>query len=185
MKKIIITVLGKDRPGIIAAVTQVLFELEFNIEDVRQTILQSEFCGIFIAVGPDAVPASQIEKEILAVTDPMDQYCHIKNLATTSPQPWAVGSGEPFVISTRGPDCKGLVAQITAILAAYQVNVTQLQAVFRGGNDPADNVMVYEVDVPLGVDLVELRSRLRAKARELNLEINFQHKKIFESINRI
>ena len=28
------------------------------------------------------------------------------------------------------------------------VNVTQLQAVFRGGSEPEANVMVYEVDVP-------------------------------------
>ena len=42
MKRFIISVLGKDRPGIIAAVTKVLFDLELNIEDVSQTILQNQ-----------------------------------------------------------------------------------------------------------------------------------------------
>ena len=58
MKKYIITILGRDQPGIIAAVSQVLFEQDFNIEDVRQTILQSEFSGIFIILGPDNVDCS-------------------------------------------------------------------------------------------------------------------------------
>jgi glycine cleavage system transcriptional repressor len=52
MKKMIISVLGKDRPGIIAAVTRILYELDCNIENVSQTILQNEFSGIFIAGVP-------------------------------------------------------------------------------------------------------------------------------------
>ena len=55
MNKLIISVLGKDRPGIIAAVTKVLLDEDFNIEDVSQTILQNQFSGIFIAAGPDQV----------------------------------------------------------------------------------------------------------------------------------
>ena len=47
MNKMIISVLGKDRPGIIAAVTGVLFQKDFNIEDVSQTIIQNQFSGIF------------------------------------------------------------------------------------------------------------------------------------------
>jgi predicted amino acid-binding ACT domain protein len=53
MKKFIISVLGQDQPGIIAAVTRVLFEQDFNIEDVSQTILQVQFSSIFIVTGPD------------------------------------------------------------------------------------------------------------------------------------
>jgi len=52
MKKMIISVLGKDRPGIIAAVTRILFEQDCNIENVSQTILQNEFSGSFIVGVP-------------------------------------------------------------------------------------------------------------------------------------
>lgn len=184
MEKYIITILGKDQPGIIAAVSQVLFEQDFNIEDVRQTILQSEFSGIFVILGPDNVDCSQLQDDILAATAALDLDCHVKALAPM-PQQWTESAVESFVISTRGPDCKGLVAQIAALLAGHHINVTQLHAVFRGGSAPQDNVMVYEVDIPKTVDLHHLREALRAKADQLNLEINFQHKRIFESINRI
>lgn len=39
----IITVLGSDRPGIVAAVTRVLAEHDANILDISQTILQGIF----------------------------------------------------------------------------------------------------------------------------------------------
>jgi len=42
MKKVVISVLGQDRPGIIAAVSGILFEEGCNIENVDQTILQSD-----------------------------------------------------------------------------------------------------------------------------------------------
>jgi glycine cleavage system transcriptional repressor len=184
MNKIIISVLGKDRPGIIAAVTGVLWEMDFNIEDVSQTILQSEFSGIFIATGPATVTASRLQAALQNATDRMKLHFHVKNLEL-EPNQWTTCDCEPFVITTRGPDQKGLVAQVTALLAAHNVNVTHLQAAFRGGDEPGRNIMIYEVDVPLDVDLSALRKALRAKGAELNLTISIQHKNIFEAINRV
>lgn len=184
MNKYIITILGKDQPGIIAAVSKVLFENDFNIEDVRQTILQTEFSGIFVVFGPEKVDSMQLQTYIRSATEPLNLDCHVKIL-DPGPLQWTSSATESFVISTRGPDCKGLVAQITTVLANHQVNVTQLHAVFRGGSAPEDNVMVYEVDIPTTIDTNHLRQELRAKADQLNLEINIQHKSIFESMNRI
>jgi glycine cleavage system transcriptional repressor len=89
------------------------------------------------------------------------------------------------VITTKGPDRKGLVAAITEIIARYGVNVTNLQAVFKGGDDPNSNIMIYEVDIPAGIDQQGLYTDLRAKATALSLQISIQHRNIFEAINRI
>ncbi|WEU40091.1 MAG: ACT domain-containing protein [Candidatus Odinarchaeum yellowstonii] len=40
-EKIVITVVGVDRPGIVAMVANILAENNINIEDMRSTILQS------------------------------------------------------------------------------------------------------------------------------------------------
>lgn len=47
--KIVITVLGKDRVGIIAKVTNVLAQSNVNILDISQTILQDYFTMIMLA----------------------------------------------------------------------------------------------------------------------------------------
>ena len=97
----------------------------------------------------------------------------------------AAPESESFVVTTRGPDRKGLVAGITSVFAAHKVNVSQLRAVFRGGDEPGNNIMIYEVDVPLDTDQKELRQALSEKADELNLNISIQHKNIFEAMNRV
>ena len=52
MEKVVISVLGRDRPGIVATVSRTLSESGCNIEDISQTTLQNEFAGIFIATLP-------------------------------------------------------------------------------------------------------------------------------------
>jgi glycine cleavage system transcriptional repressor len=184
MKKFIISVIGKDRPGIIASITKVLFDQDLNIEDVSQTILQNQFSGIFIASGPDTTSYGEL-KECLKNSSPdLDLHYYVRDMGSNAIE-WTNCACDPFVITTRGPDRKGLVAQITTLLASFNVNVTQLQAVFRGGDEPGKNVMIYEVDIPNDIDLGKLRTSLNEKADALKLEINLQHKNIFEAINRI
>ncbi len=185
MKKVIISVLGKDRPGIIAAVSRILFEHDCNIENVSQTILQSEFAGIFIATTPDDLSAEELHRYFEQGLAPLSLYAHIKPVRQTEPASDFTGDAEPFVITTRGPDRKGLVAEITQVIAKYRVNVTNLQAVFKGGDDPNKNIMIYEVDIPVLTDQQPLYADLREKADKLNLTISIQHRNIFEAINRI
>ncbi len=183
MKKFMITVLGEDRPGIIAAVTKVLYEQEYNIEEVSQTILQNQFSCFFIVNGPEGLSPDQLSQALEAGTS-FDLFFHVREIAKTTPA-GEIPESEPYVIVTRGPDRKGLVAGITAIFAAFGVNVGQLRAVFRGGDEPGNNTMIYEVDIPLSTDQKKLRKALSDRAQELNLEITIQHRNIFEAMNRI
>jgi len=184
MKKMIISVLGQDRPGIIAAVTRILFERDCNIENVSQTILQNEFSGIFIASVPKTLSEADLHRCLDDGLSPMGLHVFEKWVSAATPAQTAVAS-EPFVVTTRGPDRKGLVATITGIMADYRVNVTNLQAVFKGGDDPDANIMIYEVDIPGDIDHQALRRELRQKAQALSLDISIQHKLIFEAINRV
>ena len=49
MKKAVISVLGTDRKGIIAAVSRILFENDANILDISQTIVSGLFSMILVA----------------------------------------------------------------------------------------------------------------------------------------
>src|SRR3989338_4462876 len=44
-----ITVTGKDRPGIISALSETLYRAGGNLEDASMTILEGEFAMIFLA----------------------------------------------------------------------------------------------------------------------------------------
>jgi len=184
MHRVIISVLGPDRPGIIAAAAKILFASQCNIENVSQTILQNEFSGIFIVTAPDDLSIEALSARLGEGLTSLRQHVFIKPV-TAGDSGFDAGASEPFVITTRGPDQKGLVARITEIIARHGVNVTNLQAAFKGGEDPGDNIMIYEVDVPPETDFENLQQDLRARAEELGLTISIQHRRIFETINRV
>ncbi len=184
MNKVIISVLGHDRPGILAATTRVLFEQGCNLENVTQTILQSEFAGVFIASTPEELSAEELNLRLDEALSELNLYVFAKPVRSDVPV-YQVPASEPFVVTTKGPDRKGLVAAITGVMAQHGVNVTNLSAVFKGGDDPNKNIMIYEVDIPWKIDQKAFEADLRKKAGELGLDISIQHRKIFEMINRI
>ena len=46
--KAIVSVIGKDKKGIIAKVSNILYEQDINIEDISQTIMQDYFTMIMM-----------------------------------------------------------------------------------------------------------------------------------------
>lgn len=183
MKKVIITVLANDRPGILASVSEAIFREGGNLDQVSQTLLDTQFAGLFIASLPEGLSLASLQDKLRSSLSSQGMDILVKAMPETDsngPPP-----SEPFVITCFGPDRRGLVAEITAILARHKVNVTNLRAMFEGGNDPSRNLMVYEADVPLSADTSALSADLRKRAAELSLVINIQHRNIFESITRI
>jgi glycine cleavage system transcriptional repressor len=186
MNKTIITVLGKDRPGIIASVSTCLYELDCNVENANQMILQNEFAGFFIAEPPEGYTAESLKEAIDEKLSGQKLHIHV-NLMESEGNGMAtsVAQGEPFIISTIGPDQKGLVARISQIIASFGANILNLKAVFKGGDEPGDNIMSYEVLITPDIDGKGLFSELKKKAAQLDLDIRIQHKNIFNTINRI
>ena len=184
MNHVIVSVLGHDRPGIVAAVTRVFLEYHCNIENVSQTILKTEFAGSFIISMPPDLTQEELRQALNENLVTMNMHIHIESVLDQK-SGCVPGDAEPFVITTKGPDRKGLVAAISAIIASHEVNITNLQAVFKGGDDPDNNIMIYEVDIPVDIDRQEFHRALRAKADSLSLSISLQHRNIFETINRI
>ena len=62
--KTVITVIGKDRPGIIYQVSKVLFDEGLNIEDISQTVMQEYFTMIMIASGPDSLNIRELNDKL-------------------------------------------------------------------------------------------------------------------------
>jgi glycine cleavage system transcriptional repressor len=182
-QKVVISILGADRPGIVAAVSRILFEQDCNIEDVNQTTLQTEFAGIFVVSTPAGLDIDRLQKLLQESVQSMGLQVLVKSL---EPQASTVNlPREPFVITTVGPDRLGLVAGITEVIAGFGINITSLRAVFRGGERPQHNIMIYEVDVPLDTDQIAFRHALRQRAEELGLDLSLQHRDVYQAVHRV
>lgn len=61
----VLTVLGEDRVGIVAAVSGTLAEANTNIEDIRQTILGNIFSmTMLVSVDEDTLPFDELQKRL-------------------------------------------------------------------------------------------------------------------------
>ena len=65
----IITVLGSDRPGIVAAVTAVLADDEANILDISQTILQGIFTMTMLVDLEKAAEFAQLKGQLAELSE--------------------------------------------------------------------------------------------------------------------
>ncbi|HKL93973.1 MAG TPA: ACT domain-containing protein [Clostridia bacterium] len=63
--KAIVSVLGKDQTGIIAKVSMTLFEMSINIEDISQTIMQSQyFTMIMVVEMPESITIEKVNDRL-------------------------------------------------------------------------------------------------------------------------
>jgi glycine cleavage system transcriptional repressor len=183
MKKIVLFVLGPDGPGIIASISKVLVEQKCNLEDVSQTILQQQFISIFIVSMEDSTDENELLSALRSKLEPFGLVAHLKSMqAQGHSQQQAC---ESFVVTTVGPDRPGLIAGMTGVIARYGVNIINLKAVSRSERRPPDYVTIYEVDIPPSSDFKSFRAALQAKAQELGLDVNLQHREIFERIYQV
>jgi ACT domain-containing protein len=66
-EQVVITVMGQDRTGIVAQVSQVLFNANVNIIDISQTIMQDIFAMILM------VDISQANQNLIELKEALSQ----------------------------------------------------------------------------------------------------------------
>jgi glycine cleavage system transcriptional repressor len=168
----LLTAFGKDRPGIVAGVTRILYELGGNIEDASMTRLGGEFTMMLITAVPAAVSGAKLEKGLNALQKKLGVQTTLKPIPAAASSP---SKSEPakFLISVYGIDHPGIVYQVVNALAKRKVSITDLQTKVTGSPKPV-YVMLLEIQVPSSADMDSLRSELDDLRQNLNVEIALQ-----------
>ena len=66
----VISVLGKDRSGIVAAVATVLADCQANIDDISQTLLGDIFSmTMLVTLNPEAAGFNEVQEKLAVVGD--------------------------------------------------------------------------------------------------------------------
>lgn len=180
-----ITVIGRDRPGIVANVSGVLYRHRSSIEELSQTVIRGQFAMILIASLEEGASVQALKSELLDLSRDLDLDIDLRRLKPEDLIPYEAGGTEPFIITARGKDRPGLVYGITDLLAERGINITNLGAqVARLGQEP-EYIQVFEVDIPKGLDYGLLQEKLRQRGLEMGVSVDLQHKDIFRAINQI
>ena len=161
-----ITVIGHDRPGIIAETTRILAELGLNIEDSTMTLLRGHFAMMLISAGD--VPSDRIEAALAPLTADGSLNVSVREV----PEESSAGAvGPTYVLTVHGGDRAGIVSTLVGEVARAGGNVTDLTTRLAGDL----YVLVAEVDLPADCDVEALQAALRRAGEQLGVGVGLRH----------
>ena len=78
--KAVVTVIGKDKPGIIAKVSAMLAENAVNIEDISQTILSGNFTMLmYTDISKSALPLAALGDALKTLGEKIGVSIHVQH----------------------------------------------------------------------------------------------------------
>lgn len=75
----VVTVVGKDRTGIIARVSTLLYENGINILDISQTVMSSDMFTMIMLVDMKSSSAGEMNEKLSALAEEMELSIHLQN----------------------------------------------------------------------------------------------------------
>ncbi|MEE0944389.1 MAG: ACT domain-containing protein [Clostridia bacterium] len=75
----VVTVVGKDRPGIIARVSTLLYENEINILDISQTVMTDDIFTMIMLVDMRSSSVGDVGEKLLKLSDEIGMSIHLQN----------------------------------------------------------------------------------------------------------
>jgi glycine cleavage system transcriptional repressor len=160
VESLAITVVGHDRPGIIARTAEVLSAYGMNLEDSSMTLLRGHFAMTLVCAGDR--PAGEVEQALAAAIDPTLSVTVRAVPDESDREP----VGSTYLVTVHGADRLGIVARLAGTIAEAGGNITDLTTRLAGDL----YVLLAEVDLPPVADVAALGTALSAASRELGVE---------------
>jgi glycine cleavage system transcriptional repressor len=155
-----ITVLGHDRPGIIAEATARLADLGLNLEDSSMTRLRGHFAMTLVCAGDAGADA--IEAALGGLTADGSLTVTVREVP---PAGAATETGNPWQLTVHGADRPGIVSSVVARVSEVGGNITDLTTRLTGDL----YVLVAEIDLPATTDVEALGAAIREAATALGV----------------
>ncbi len=170
MNHFALTIIGRDRTGIVSEVTSILYQLGCNIADSSCSILGGQFSMILIISHPEIS-----EKEPLAEAfAPLEENGLSVFVRTLKPggEEHPDLQGEICMISVYGADKPGIVYRVARELGDRQINITDLNTKLIGGKDAPVYVMMIEALLGQGIEVEDVEQWMAGLKDEMKVDIS-------------
>lgn len=165
-----LTAIGRDRPGIVAAVTAVLLRHGVNVEDSRMSILRGHFTMMLIVSVPDGLDRDALGDDLKAAAAELG----LEALALSEVDEVDAPAEATHLVTVYGVDHPGIVHRVAQVLADRSVSIADLQTRLIEGDDaPALYALLMEVALPPEADAAELDRALADTAASESVEVSF------------
>jgi glycine cleavage system regulatory protein len=164
-RKVAISFVGQDRPGLIQSITDVVVSLDGNWLESRMSYLANKFAGVAL-----------VEVESERITELGERLAQIQHLTSVVE---VTESAEPSLrtrlanLNIVGPDRLGILNEVSQALAAAVVNVIEMETHIAAA--PMSGELTFSADaiveVPYTVDIGDLVAKLNQIADRLGVDI--------------
>ena len=173
MKTFLMTAFGKDRPGIVADVTEVIYETGCNLEDTSMTRLAEEFTLVLLFTGKGDDLETRLIKECRRLEIEKNLSAFVRQVEIQDVP--LVTADKLQTIKVVGLDQSGIVYKISKFLAENKINIEKLvsRRIPSAESGAALYHMVLEVLTPGGEPIQDYAEGLEDIAGELHVDILF------------
>lgn len=165
-ESIVMTIIGRDRPGLVESLSAVIAEHGGNWEESRMVHLAGEFAGL-LHVHLPADRAAALER---ALSD-LDGVSVSVQSSEDMPPPQDTRSLEMEVV---GHDHPGIVHRLSRAIAAQQINIEELSTELVSA--PMSGELLFQatarLQAPIEADVDELKQDLERLAADLMVDIS-------------
>lgn len=168
----ILSAIGRDRPGLVAELAQLVYDCDANLEDSRMTILGTDFAVILLASSSAAGCADKLAQGAKRLERDHGLTILLRALEGEPRSPVPAPGYRAARVTASGQDRAGIVAGICRELAEHGVNIAELTTRSRPGwGGQPHYEMVATLEVPEELGLGALRTALERVADQLFLDV--------------
>jgi phosphoserine phosphatase len=187
----LLTLNGRDAPGLTAAFTRTLAEHGVNVLDIGQAVIHDWLnLGLLIEI-PDAGESGAVMKELLFLAHQHELKVNFSPIAEDAYEDWVTGYGRPrFIVTLLGRKLSAAnISHVAAVVSRYGMNIdaiTRLTGRFSLREENAHKRACVEFSIRgNSTDIEGLRRDLLAITREDEVDVAFQADDLYRRNRRL
>jgi len=167
MEYLVISALGRDRPGIINDLAMAAVDAGCNIVDSRMTVLGGEFAVLMMVAGKwNAI--AMLESQMPAVGKRLE----LTVISKRTEEHEVLDGGRPYTVEVIALDHPGIVHQLAGFFSSRSINIQDLATdSYRAAHTGAQMFSAnLTVNIPADVHISRLREEFLDFCDQLNLD---------------
>lgn len=154
MSRVVISVIGHDRPGLVNDLAKLAADLNLSIEDSRMTVLGGEFAVLMSVAGGD-LALQRLETKLDRLATELDLAWLLRRTGERAD----VEGRVPYTVSVTAMDHPGIVHKVASFFSSRDINIYNLDTVSERAAHTGTPIfsLVMEVELPPDVRIAELR----------------------------
>lgn len=162
--------IGRDRPGIVADLSECVYACGCNLEDASMTMLGSEFATLMLVSGS----GNELAEKLYEATKRLEWERHLTVFLRPVDGPGAISGGSDYALSAVGVDRAGIVAGVSRVLADHSVLITDLRGEAKPVAESGTPLYTLQIRmrVPEHSPLPTLQADLENAGARLDIEIS-------------